>query len=170
MATPEETRLVLQIEANVKSLERAMKQSGILVKQATDAVNDNFRKAGVTVDRTAKQIEGSMRNATRNLGFQFQDVATQLLSGQSPFTVAAQQSSQAAAAMQDLGRSGGLLKGVFGALGSVISPQALGISAAILGFGYLTQAAREYFEGAYEGSAADSAFAGDLGKGVTGGA
>nr|WP_153428764.1 phage tail length tape measure family protein [Sinorhizobium meliloti] len=129
-----------------------MRQSGVLVDKTIKGINDNFKTTGPVVERQAKAIESSMRNATRNLGFQFQDVATQLLSGQSPFTVAAQQSSQAADAMKELGRSGGLLKGVFGALGSVISPQALGISAAILGFGYVTQAAREYFQSAEEGS------------------
>lgn len=148
---PEETRLVLQIEANIKSLERAMKQTGVLVDKTVKGVNDNMRSSGVVTEKTARQIEGSMRNATRNLGFQFQDVATQLLSGQSPFTIAAQQSSQAAEAMRELGRNGGVLRGTFAALGSVISPQAIGISAAILGFGYLLQATQEYFAEAQKG-------------------
>ncbi|MDX0438925.1 phage tail protein [Sinorhizobium medicae] len=150
--TPEETRLVLQIEANVKSLERAMRQGGIIVDRTTKAMNDNYANVGRNVDRVNRQIEASTRNATRNLGFQFQDISTQLLSGTSPFTIMAQQASQAGTAIDDLRRSGGVLKGIGGALGGLFSPGALGVSAAILGFGYLAQAAQEYFEGAEEGS------------------
>lgn len=145
MATPEETRLVLQIEANVKSLERAMKQSGALVDKTTEAMNDNFRRLGPTVDRQMKQIEASTRNATRNLGFQFQDISTQLLSGQSPFTIAAQQSAQAGDAISELSRKGGLLKGIGSALAATFSPAAIGVGAAILAFGALTQALQTYF-------------------------
>ncbi|MDX0431143.1 phage tail protein [Sinorhizobium medicae] len=151
--TPEETRLVLQIEANVKSLERAMRQGGIIVDKTTKAMNDNYANVGRNVDRVNRQIEASTRNATRNLGFQFQDISTQLLSGTSPFTIMAQQASQAGTAIDDLRRSGGVLKGIGGALGGLFSPGALGVSAAILGFGYLAQAAQEYFSEAEEGGA-----------------
>ncbi|WP_018010614.1 phage tail length tape measure family protein [Sinorhizobium medicae] len=141
--TPEETRLVLQIEANVKSLERAMRQGGIIVDKTTKAMNDNYANVGRNVDRVNRQIEASTRNATRNLGFQFQDISTQLMSGTSPFTIMAQQASQAGTAIDDLRRSGGVLKGIGGALGGLFSPGALGVSAAILGFGYLAQAAQK---------------------------
>lgn len=149
--TPEETRLVLQIEANVKSLERAMRQGGIIVDKTTKAMNDNYANVGRNVDRVNRQIEASTRNATRNLGFQFQDISTQLMSGTSPFTIMAQQASQAGTAIDDLRRSGGVLKGIGGALGGLFSPGALGVSAAILGFGFLAQAAQEYFSEAEEG-------------------
>ncbi|ASP51468.1 phage tail length tape measure family protein [Sinorhizobium meliloti] len=151
MAEPD-TKLILAISADVSSMRRAMEQAGISVKKTTEAMNDNFRGVGTQVDRTSKQIQASMQNATRNLTFQFQDVTTSLLSGASPFQVAAQQASQAGEAIRDLGRQGGLLKGLGGALAGMLSPQTLGIGAAILAFGYLTQAAKEYFTEADEGS------------------
>ncbi|RVI43669.1 D-alanyl-D-alanine carboxypeptidase family protein [Sinorhizobium meliloti] len=151
MATPEETRLVLQIEANIKALENALKKSGQLFSQVEKTANDNFASIGRNVDRQMQQVQRSTQNATRNLSFQFQDISTQLLSGTSPFTIMAQQASQAGSAIDDLRRSGGVLKGIGGALGGLFSPGALGVSAAILGFGYLVSAAREYFSEAKEG-------------------
>ncbi|MDX0888634.1 phage tail protein [Sinorhizobium medicae] len=152
MAATEDTRLVLAISADIASLRRAMKDADIVTKRTTDAVNDNFRKAGSAADRAAKQISGSMQNATRNLSFQFQDVTTSLLSGASPFTVMAQQAAQAGSAIDDLRRSGGLMKGIGSSLVGLVSPASLGVSAAILAFGYLTQEAMEFFSSTDEGS------------------
>ncbi|AFL52884.1 uncharacterized protein YcbK (DUF882 family) [Sinorhizobium fredii] len=152
MAAEEDTRLILAISADIASLKRAMKDADITVKQTTNAVNDNFKKVGPAADRAAKQITASMQNATRNLSFQFQDVTTSLLSGASPFTVMAQQAAQAGTAIDDLRKSGGLLKGIGSSLASLISPASLGVSAAILAFGYLTQEAIEFFSSTEEGS------------------
>ncbi|AFL52156.1 uncharacterized protein YcbK (DUF882 family) [Sinorhizobium fredii] len=148
----EDTRLILAISADIASLKRAMKDADITVKQTTNAVNDNFKRVGPAADRAAKQISASMQNATRNLSFQFQDVTTSLLSGASPFTVMAQQAAQAGTAIDDLRKSGGLLKGIGSSLASLISPASLGVSAAILAFGYLTQEAIEFFSSTEEGS------------------
>ncbi|OWZ92839.1 hypothetical protein B9J07_13575 [Sinorhizobium sp. LM21] len=158
------TRLILQVSADVRALERSLKQAGVITKQQTDAIQKDFTKTGNVIDMQTRQIRNSMaasQQATRNLSFQFNDIATQLLGGSSPFQVVAQQSGQAAQAIQDLARSGGVLRGIGSALGSFLNPTSIGISASILGFGYLTKAAMEYFSESGEGAQQSSA---DLAK------
>lgn len=147
MATAEETKLVLQIEANIKSLERSLKQAGLLEKQLNTEIQKDFTKTGNVVEQQSQSITRSMRQtqqATQNLSFQFNDIAQGLLSGTSPFTIMIQQSGQAAQAIEGLGK-GNVLKGIGGALSSFLSPANLAISAIILGFGALANAASDYF-------------------------
>lgn len=142
-----ETKLVLQIEANIKSLERSLKQAGLLEKQLTTEIQKDFTKTGDVIDQQSQQISRSMRQtqqATQNLSFQFNDIAQGLLSGTSPFTIMIQQSGQAAQAIEGLGK-GNVLKGIGSALSSFFSPASLGISALILGFGALAQVAGDFF-------------------------
>jgi hypothetical protein len=150
MATPEETRLVLQIEANIKSLENTLKRAGVLTKQTTDSIEKGFTGAGREVDQQMNNIGRSVekgakqaQQGVRNLSFQLNDITQGLLSGTSPFTIMVQQAGQVQQAVGELGK-GGLLKGLMSAFGSLLSPASLAISGLILGFGYLTQAAIEY--------------------------
>ncbi|WP_376742126.1 phage tail length tape measure family protein [Ensifer canadensis] len=148
MANEQDTRLVLQISADIKSLENAMKRAGIIANDNSKIIEKAYTKAGQTVQRQSQTIESSMRQtqqATKNLGFQFSDVMTSLLSGGSPFTVAAQQAGQAGDAITELSKKGSLLKGLGGALAATFSPAALGVGAAILAFGTLVEAMQSYF-------------------------
>jgi len=152
MATPEETRLVLQIEANIKSLENALKRAGLLTKQTTETIETGFGNAGRTVQQQMNSIGSSVEKGTkqaqqgvRNLTFQLNDITQGLMSGTSPFTIMVQQASQVQQAVGDLGK-GGVFKGLGLAIGSMLSPASLAISGLILGFGYLTQAAVGYFK------------------------
>lgn len=154
MANDVDTRLVLQVSADVKSLERSLRQAGVIANDNAKRIEKSFERTGNVVDQQQKEIQRSLaqtQNASRNLTFQLQDVATSLLSGSSPFQVMAQQASQAATAVDDLRKSGGLLKGIGAAFGSFLNPASLAVSAGILGFGYLVQAAQEYFAEAQKG-------------------
>lgn len=158
MANEQDTRLVLQVSADIKSLENAMKRAGIIANDNARTIEKAYTKAGQTVQRQSQTIESSMRQtqqATKNLGFQFSDVVTSLLSGGSPFQVAAQQAGQAGDAITELSKKGGLLKGLGGALAATFSPAAIGVGAAILAFGVLTEAMRDYFSAS--GDEADKA-------------
>jgi predicted nucleic acid-binding Zn-ribbon protein len=160
MATSDDTKLILQIAADTAQLKRAMKAANDDVRQATDGMVKSFGKVGPAVDQQSRSIEKSMRGAqqaTRNLTFQLNDVVGSLLGGASPFQVMSQQASQATDAINDLSRSGGLLKGIGSAFGSFLNPASLAVSAAILGFGYLTKAALDYFSEAGEGGKQSSA-------------
>ena len=149
MAATEDTKLVLQISADIKSLERALKKSGQLVKETTTEIEKGFGKTGPAVEDQAKKIDRSMRQmqaGAQNLSFQLNDITQGLLSGTSPFTIMMQQSSQASQAIQSMGK-GNVLKGVTSAFSSMLSPASLAISALILGFGAVAQAAKDYFDG-----------------------
>ncbi|MDX0230241.1 hypothetical protein GOC14_06730 [Sinorhizobium meliloti] len=160
MATPEETRLVLQIEANIKSLENALKRAGVLNKQTVESMENDWKGAGNGAEKAAQQIERSIsrssrqaQQATRDLSFQMQDIGQGLMSGTSPFTIMAQQSAQVTMAIENL--SGGpmqKLRAVFSGFASMFGPQALAINAIILGLGFAAQAAIKYFSDSEEGS------------------
>lgn len=154
-AAQEDTRLVLAISADIASLRRAMQQAGMVTKQTTDAMNDNFRKVGPTADRAAQQIGQSMERAgrqaqqvTRNIGFQLNDIAQGLLSGTSPFTIMAQQTSQITQALDGLDRGTSKIGALVGAFGSMLNIQTLVTAAIIYGTGALVQ----YFTEAEEGA------------------
>ncbi|MEI2301038.1 phage tail length tape measure family protein [Ensifer sp. MJa1] len=145
MATEDSTKLVLQLSADIRSLQRSLKAANDDVRRTTTGIEKDFASAGKGIDRTSQQISRSMQNSTRNLGFQFSDITTSLLSGASPFTVAAQQASQAGDAITDLAAKGGLLKGLGGALAATLSPANLAVGAAIIAFGTLTSAMQTFF-------------------------
>ncbi|MHA4730641.1 phage tail length tape measure family protein [Ensifer adhaerens] len=148
------TRLVLQLSADIKSLQRSLKAANDDTRKTTDSIEKSWKNTGTTIDQQSRSIQRSMaasQQATRNLSFQFNDIATSLLGGASPFQVVAQQSGQAAQAIQDLARSGGVLKGIGSALGSFLNPTTLAVTAGIAAFGYLTQAAMDYFSEVGEG-------------------
>ena len=146
-ANDNETKLVLQISADVKSLERSLRQAGVISDKFNDQIQKDFTKSGQVIDQQSQVIDRSVRQTqqgVRNLSFQLTDITQGLLSGTSPFTIMVQQSGQVAQAFGELGK-GGALSGFAQALKTMLSPQALGISALILGFGYLTKATTEYF-------------------------
>ncbi|MBD9522423.1 phage tail length tape measure family protein [Ensifer sp. ENS02] len=145
MAGETDTKLVLQLSADIKSLQKSLKAANDDVKRTTTGIEKDFANAGKSIDRTSQQISRSIQQSTRNLGFQFSDITTSLLSGASPFTVAAQQASQAGDAITDLAAKGGLLKGLGGALAATLSPANLAVGGAIIAFGTLTSAMQTFF-------------------------
>ncbi|NRP22385.1 hypothetical protein LPJGGPFB_05644 [Ensifer adhaerens] len=151
MAASLTEKLMLEILADNRQLKRALKDSQKATDDTTKAIEKDWKNTDKVIDRTSQQISKSMANSTRNLTFQLQDVTTSLLSGASPFMVMSQQASQAGVAIQDLAKSGGLLKGIGASLAGMLSPATLGVGASILAFGYLMQAAEGYFNEAEEG-------------------
>lgn len=161
MANEQDTRLVLQISADVKSLENSLKKAGYLEKTFNDNIQKDFTKSGQTIQQQSQVIDRAMRQSqqgVRNLSFQLNDISQGLLAGTSPFTIMIQQAGQVQQAVGELGK-GGVFKGLATALGTMLSPTALAISGLILGFGYLAQAAQDYFKASEEGAdAADTAW------------
>ncbi|MQX33289.1 phage tail length tape measure family protein [Sinorhizobium meliloti] len=145
MATPEETKLVLQIEANIKALENALKKSGQMFGQLERVANDNVGSIGRNVDRQAQQIRKSMQSASgdvRNLQFQLNDIATGLMSGQSPFTIMAQQSGQLSQALSGAGGLRGAVSLIGSAVGGLINP----VNLVLAGLAAATFALQAYFD------------------------
>ncbi|MDX0598877.1 hypothetical protein GOL96_24925 [Sinorhizobium medicae] len=147
MAATEDTRLILAISADIAALKRAMKDADITVKKTTDAVNDNFNKVGSSADNAARQISRSMRSSAgdvRNLQYQINDIATGLASGQSPFTIMAQQSGQLSQALSGAGGLRGALALVGSAVGGLINP----VNLVLAGLAAATLALQAYFDDA----------------------
>lgn len=88
------------------------------------AINDNHRAMG-----QATSSAGQLRFAVQNLSFQFNDIATSLASGGSPFRVLAQQSGQVVQAFQQ----GGGVSAVLGAAGRSIAGMITPVTAAAAG-------------------------------------
>ncbi|WP_424540654.1 phage tail length tape measure family protein [Sinorhizobium medicae] len=124
-----------------------MKDADITVKKTTDAVNDNFNKVGSSADNAARQISRSMRSSAgdvRNLQYQINDIATGLASGQSPFTIMAQQSGQLSQALSGAGGLRGALALVGSAVGGLINP----VNLVLAGLAAATLALQAYFDDA----------------------
>lgn len=89
----------------------------------TDDFERKIGRAANDFDNNMRKVERSsarVQNATRNLGFQFGDFATQVSTGGSVFTAFGQQAGQAAGALADfdgkLGQVGAFLSGPYGAI------------------------------------------------------
>lgn len=89
----------------------------------TDDFERKIGRAATSFDQDMRRVENStarVANAQRNLGFQIQDISIGLATGQSPFTVLAQQAGQTASAVQDLGgtvgKVGAFIAGPYGSI------------------------------------------------------
>lgn len=112
-------KLLLRIDANTE-----------LAKREIIRLNGPLEDLGTNAERGAKrfgngmqQVERSsarVQNATRNLGFQFDDFTTQISTGTSVFQAFGQQAGQAAGALADFGgtagKVGAFLSGPYGAI------------------------------------------------------
>lgn len=98
---------------------------------AAESSSASLKKAGVSAGMAQQQV--------RNLAFQFQDVGTMMASGQSPFTLLAQQLPQ-------ITMYGGSLNGVMGALKSTVAGLISPIGLATTAFVLLGSAAISYFD------------------------
>lgn len=146
------TKLVLQLSVDFKSMERQMKKAGVVTRDATNAIQNDFVKTGNVIDTQTQRIDKSMRQAqqaTQNLSFQFSDVAQGLASGTSPFTLMVQQVGQIGQALDGLGK-GGLFRGLFAALRSVLSLQNVAVAAAIYGVSKLSSVVGDFFTSSEE--------------------
>jgi hypothetical protein len=144
----EDTKLILSISADITQLRRQMKEAGVIVEKTAKQTEDSFKKTGPAADNAARQVAASMDKAgrqteqvVRNLTFQLNDVSTGLLSGTSPFTIMAQQTSQVTQALNGLGQGTSKIGAIIGALRSMISVQTLVVGGLI----YAGAAAFQYF-------------------------
>lgn len=151
MAGGDDTQnLILSISADTRALVRAMKDAGVTVDQTTKAMVDDFPRVGQAADRAAQQVQASLERSgratqqvVRNIGFQLNDVTQGLLSGTSPFTIMAQQTSQISQALDGLATTGtSKLQALGLALRGMLSWQTAITAAVILGTGYVVK----YFE------------------------
>lgn len=98
---------------------------------AAESSSASLKKAGVSAGQAQQQV--------RNLAFQFQDIGTMMASGQSPFTLLAQQLPQ-------ITMYGGSLNGVMGALKSTVAGLISPLGLATTAFVLLGSAAISYFD------------------------
>lgn len=98
---------------------------------AAESSSASLKKAGVSAGMAQQQV--------RNLAFQFQDIGTMMASGQSPFTLLAQQLPQ-------ITMYGGSLNGVMGALKSTVAGLISPLGLATTAFVLLGSAAISYFD------------------------
>jgi hypothetical protein len=97
---------------------------------ATDTHNKALTDAEKKTAAATKGT-GQFNAAVTNLGFQVNDVATGLLSGQSPFTILAQQGGQIAQAFSQGGGAGAVLKGFGESITKLITPTTLAAGAVV---------------------------------------
>jgi hypothetical protein len=91
----------------------------------------------------ATQTTGQLNAAVTNMGFQLNDIASGLLSGQSPFTILVQQGGQVIQAFAQGGGVGPVLRGVKDAIVGMITPTTLAVTAlAALAVGFAVILAR----------------------------
>jgi hypothetical protein len=106
---------------------------------AVDKAKGQVSSFGTAVANTAKLSAGQMQN----LSYQIHDIATGLLTGQSPFMIMAQQGSQIT---QVFGEGTGV-RGMLRALGSsIVTFISNPLTLAVLGFGLAAQAAESLFQ------------------------
>lgn len=91
-------------------------------KRAFNSVNDNIKKTN-TASKGLKKSFGAASGATRQLGYQVQDVAVQLGAGQSAMMVLGQQGSQIASVFGPGGAVVGALIAVASAIGGALLPE-----------------------------------------------
>lgn len=138
-------RLVVQLEASFVKYERSWQKAVGLTDANVKRVQSRFdgmsRSIGSAGSRTAQALE-PVGLQTANIASQFQDIAVQLQSGQSPFTIALQQGTQLG---QALGSSGGGLRGAISALGSGFASLISPVNLATIGLIALGGVAVQYF-------------------------
>ena len=119
-----------------KQLGAASAQAATQMTLATNAVKANNAALAITNAQTA-----AAQQQMRNLAFQFQDIGTMLMAGQSPFMLLAQQLPQVT-------MYGGQLTGVMGALKSTMAGLFSPLGLLTAGFVLTASAALSYFTGA----------------------
>lgn len=146
MAQDDAGKLLVRIEVSQAKIEKQMAAIAARAAKNADAIEQKFQKANDNVargfQRSGKQVERSLgvsRAAAQNLGFQLNDIATQLASGTSPLRVMAQQGGQVAQALQGAGGAAGAVRALGGAFAGLLNPIGL-ISVALIGVtGYAAQ-------------------------------
>ena len=149
----EDAAVTVSLRANLKDYEAALKaavrQTERAAKAAEDAVSGIGKRANFKVIQGGAQQTGkslnAMQNDVRNLGFQFNDLATQIAAGTSPLQAIAQQGGQIAQTFAGVGGAMGALRLVMGAL---LNP----ITLITVGIGIATTAFAAFFAGSEEGA------------------
>lgn len=141
MATDLE-QMVLSISADTRQAVNALKRFGVDVNNVANDTERAFTRPTRQIERMSESL-GKSGVQTANLAAQFQDIAVQLQSGTSPFTVALQQGTQIAGALgTGRGGLGGTVAALGGAFASLVSPVSLATVALIalggIGVQYLT--------------------------------
>lgn len=156
MATTNEdlARLLVSIEFTQKQSEKQLAAIAKRAAREAQGIEDSFQGAndniGKGFETSGKKVErslGAQRAAVSNLSFQLNDVAQQLATGTSPFTVMVQQGSQVAQIFQGSGGIVGAVKTLGGALTSMVNPVSLASFALIGLTGYAVQYFSEVFSG-----------------------
>lgn len=147
--------LLMTVSADVKQLVNAMNNAKKAANDTGKAVEKSFNGAGPAADKAAQQISRSMQQidrqtqqVTRNLSFQLNDITQGLLSGTSPFTIMAQQTSQITQAFDGLDKGVSKFRAIGSALSGMLSIQTVVTAAVIYGIGTLVQ----YFTSAESGA------------------
>jgi hypothetical protein len=142
-ATAEDlARLLVSIEFTQKQSEKQLAAIAKAAGQTSKGIEDKFKGAndnvGKSFETAGRRADVSMRQSTAavsNLSFQLNDIAMQLASGTSPFTVMVQQGSQVAQVFQGTGGGlAGAVKTLGGAFAQMVNPISLA-SFAIIGLG-----------------------------------
>lgn len=141
MATDLE-QMVLSISADTRQAVNALKRFGVDVNNVANDTERAFTRPTRQIERMSESL-GKSGVQTANLAAQFQDIAVQLQSGTSPFTVALQQGTQIAGALgTGRGGLGGTVAALGGAFAALLSPVSLATVALIalggIGVQYLT--------------------------------
>ena len=132
--------LEIQLIADVARLQKDMREMQNAVNAATGGMETSFNKVGRAAkaanDNIGKSAQLS-RHHVMNLGYQFQDLAVSLASGQKPMTVFLQQGSQIGSVMAEAGVGIGAVIKQFAkmtaglAAAALANPVFLGIAAAV---------------------------------------
>ncbi|TIW16245.1 MAG: phage tail tape-measure protein, partial [Mesorhizobium sp.] len=126
-----------QAAAIAKAAERAAKN----IDGSFNAANNNVARSFERSAKTATVSIGQTKAAVTNLTFQLNDIAQGLLTGQSPFRIAAQQGSQLTQALEQAGGGVAAIRALGGAFTQMLNPVSLA-TFAIIGLG---GAAIQYF-------------------------
>lgn len=122
-------------------LEREAIEAGAAFSRLGERATKAWVQTNADAPKAARAVQG-VSGQVSNLGAQFQDIAVQLQSGTSPFTIALQQGTQISAALgQTGGGAAGAVKALGGAFLSLISP----VSIATIGIIALGGAAVQAF-------------------------
>lgn len=147
-------RLLVSIEATQAKFEKQMAVIARAAAKSAKTAEDNFQRANDNIGRgfdkggrDAERALGRSRAAAQTLSFQLNDIATQLASGTSPFTVMAQQGGQVAQALNSAGGLRGAFAAFGGAVTGLLNPVGL-LSIALIGVtGYAAQYFAEWVKG-----------------------
>lgn len=146
LSAEDQGRLLISIEATqakfAKQLAAIAKQAGATARGIEDDFAKANGRAGTSFDKAGQSAArglGQARAAGQQLSFQLNDIATQLASGSSPFTIMAQQGGQVAQIINGTGGVRGALNALGGAITGLLNPAGL-LSVALIGaVGYATQ-------------------------------